>query len=58
MSNVQITKRRKDVTTIKLNVNPLLVGEGVCLIFRWLKVVCSLPPPDNFKPSENQATKK
>ena len=30
----------------------------VSLIFRWLKVVRSLPSPGNFEPSENQATKK
>ena len=58
MSNVQITKRHKNVTTDKLNVNPLLIGKEVRLIFRWLEVVCSLSPPDDFEPSENQAMKK
>ena len=53
MSNVQITKRRKNVTTDKLNVNPPLIREEVCLIFRWLEVVCSVPLPDDFEPSEN-----
>ena len=33
-------------------------SEEVSLIFRWLEVVRSLPPPDDFEPSENQATKK
>ena len=28
------------------------------VIFRWLKVFCSLPLLDDFEPSENQATKK
>ena len=58
MSNVHITKPHKNITTDKLNVNPLLIGKEVRLIFRWLEVVCSLSPPDNFEPSENQATKK
>ena len=39
MSNVQITKRRGNVTTV----NPLLICEEVHLIFRWLEVVRSLP---------------
>ena len=55
MSNVQITKRRANTTTDKLNVNPLLVHEEVSLLFRWLKVIHSLPPLDDFEPSENQA---
>ena len=49
MSNVQITKQYENATTDKWNVS---------LIFRWLKVICSLPPPGDFKSSENQATKK
>ena len=58
MSNVQITKWREHATTHKLNVSPPLIREEVSLIFRWLEVVRSLPPPDDFEPSENQATKK
>ena len=58
MSNVQITKQHKNATTDKLNENPLLIGEEVSLIFRLLEVVHSLTPPDDFEPSENQATKK
>ena len=58
MSNVQITKQRENATTDKLNVNPLLICEEVCLIFRRLEVVPSLPPPDDFEPSEIQAMKK
>ena len=57
MSNVQITKRRKNVTTDELNVNPPLIREEVCLIFRWLEVVCSVPLPDDFEPSDNQTMK-
>ena len=30
----------------------------VSLIFRWLEVVRSLPPPEDFELSENQTTKK
>ena len=45
MSNVQITKWRKNVTTD--------IREEVCLIFRWLEVACSLPLSDDFEPSEN-----
>ena len=37
--------------------NPQLIHEEVSLIFRWLEVVRSLPPLDDFKPSENQAVK-
>ena len=55
MSSVQI---HENATTDKLNVNPLLIREEVSLIFRWLEVVPSLPPPVHFKPSENQAMKK
>ena len=58
MSNVQITKRRKNVTADKLNVNSPLIREEVSLIFRRLEVVRLLSPPDNFKSSENQTTKK
>ena len=58
MANVQITKRRENATTDKLNVNLLLICEEVRLIFRWLKVVPSFPPPDVFEPSGNQVTKK
>ena len=54
MSNVEITKQHKNVTSDKLNVN----YPQRSLIFRLLKVVRSLPPPDDFGPSENQATKK
>ena len=56
MSNVQITKQCENETTDKLNVNPPLLRKEVSLIFRWLKVVHSLPPPDEFEPSQNQAT--
>ena len=35
-----------------------LTREEVHLIFKWLEVVRSLPPPDYFKPSENQTRKK
>ena len=58
MSNVQITKRRKNVTADKLNVNSPLIREEVGLNFRRLQVVRSLSLPDNFKSSENQTTKK
>ena len=58
MSNVEITKWRENATTDKLNVNSPLIHEEVSLIFRRLEVVRSLTSPDNFKPSENQATKK
>ena len=58
MSNVQITKRHANATTDKLNVNPPLIREEVSMIFRRLAVVRSLPPPDDFEPSENQTTKK
>ena len=54
-SNYQVAWK---VTTDKLNMNPPLSREEVCLIFRWLEVVCSLPPLDDFEPSENQSTKK
>ena len=37
--------------------HPLLCGE-VSLTFRWLEAIHSLPPLDNFEPSENQVTKK
>ena len=57
MSNVQITNRHENATPDELNVNPWLIRE-VSLVFGWLEVVRSLPPPDNFEPSENQATKK
>ena len=53
MSNIQITKQHENATTDKLNVNPQLIREEVSLIFRWLKVVRSLPPLNDFKPSEN-----
>ena len=36
----------------------MLIHKEVSLIFRRLKVVCLLPPPNNFEPSENQAKKK
>ena len=49
MSNVQITKQHKNVTTEKLNMNPLLIHEEVSLIFRWLEVVHSFPPLDDFE---------
>ena len=49
MSNVQITKQHKNVTTEKLNMNPLLIHKEVSLIFRWLEVVHSFPPPDDFE---------
>ena len=58
MSNVQITKRRENATTDKLNLNPSLIREEVGLIFRRFEVIRSLPPPDDFEPSENQARKK
>ena len=58
MSNVQITKQRKSAPADKLNVNPPLICKEVSLIFRQMEFVRSLPPPDNFEPSENQATKK
>ena len=58
MSNVEITKWHENATTDKLSVNPPLIHEEVSLVFRWLGVVRSLPLPDNFKLSENQATKK
>ena len=45
MSNVQITKWRKNATTDKLNVNLSLIPEEVSLIFRWLEVIHSLSPP-------------
>ena len=57
MSNVEITKWHENATTDKLNVNPPLIREEVSLILRRLEVVHSLPPPDNFEPSENQAMK-
>ena len=53
MANVQINKRHKNATTDRS-----LIREEVSQIFRWLEVVWSLPPPDDFEPSENQATKK
>ena len=52
MSKVQITKRRENATTDKLNVNLPLIREEVSLIFRRLEVVRSLPPPDDCEPSE------
>ena len=58
MSTAQITKWRENATTDKLNVNTSLIHEEVRLIFRWLEVVRSLTPPDDFEPSENQASKK
>ena len=58
MSNVQITKWHENATTDKLNVNPQLIGKEVSLISRWLQAVHSLPPLDDFEPSENQTTKK
>ena len=48
----------ENVTTDKSNVNPPFIREEVSLILRRLKVIRSLPPPDDFEPSENQATKK
>ena len=42
----------------QINVNPPLIRKEVSLIFRRLKVACSLAPPNNFEPSENQAKKK
>ena len=45
MPNVQITKWHKNATTDKLNVNPPLISEEVIMIFRWLEVVRSHPPP-------------
>ena len=36
------------VGLVSVHLNPPLIREEVSLIFRW----------DNFKPSENQATKK
>ena len=53
MSNIQITKQHENATTDKLNVNPLLIRQEFSLIFRWLKVVRSLPPLNDFEPSEN-----
>ena len=58
MSNVQITKWRKNATTDKLNVNSLLICEEISLISRWFKVVRSLTPLEDFEPSKNQTTKK
>ena len=58
MSNVQITKQLKNATTDKLNLNLPLIHKEVSMIFRWLQVIRSLPLLDDFKLSENQATKK
>ena len=58
MSNVQITKQHKSAPIDKLIVNSPLICKEVSLIFRQMEFVRSLPPPDNFEPSENQATKK
>ena len=58
LSNVQITKQRKNVATDKLKVNPPLIFKEVSLTFRWLEVVCLLPPLGDFKPSENETKKK
>ena len=38
------------------------ICQKTSLIFRWFKVICSLPPPcergDDLKPSENQVIKR
>ena len=48
MSNVQLTKQRKNATTDKLNVNLWLIPKEVSLIFRWLEVVRLLHPVGDF----------
>ena len=55
MSNVQITKQRKNATTDKLNVNTQPCSSAKK---SKLEVVRSLSPrpPDDFEPSENEAT--
>ena len=42
------TPRHENATT-ELNVNRPIIHEEVSLIFRWLEVIRSLPPPGEFE---------